>query len=142
MIDHELYASLVKDKGPEGLEKLRRQLLIEKLSGLLHTLLCAHDHTKDCDYYMEETMAKQSRAREEWDLTTKKLLEKAEATSEQLEEIVRKLPVFISQCCTNVAFLKFLHCLIPSLIVSLNARPGQLPSFVSDLSGSGESPLG
>jgi|WetSurMetagenome_2_1015567.scaffolds.fasta_scaffold581192_2 hypothetical protein len=117
MSDKELLALLMAEKSPAEIEALQKQLLIERLSGLLHTLLCPLNHTNgECDYYVPEISVEGSTSRKEWAWRTARICERADLQKADIELIILRLPSMITFLAREPAYLRFLIVIMPHLL--------------------------
>lgn len=131
MNDSELLKLLLEDKSPEEIESLRMKAQQVDLAGLLHTYLCMEDHTKDCDFYVEEVLHTTSKAREIWLRRTRLWLFAAGIkTSDDLALILQRLPQMLHRLNDLYPLLSFLRVLLPVLLLRVVAGQDVQPAHI------------
>lgn len=143
MDPQELLDALLKDKSPKEIEALELTAAMTKLTGVLHTLLCPHDHEKDCDFYVPEIAVCDSESRKEWLQRTERLCEKAGVTTaSQVHDAIAAV-LLVARNITTVPNLILLSLLLPALterqVVALTSQPAQPSASLSGPSNSAES---
>lgn len=121
MNEKELLAILLREKTPEEILELEVQLLISRLSELLHTLLCPHDHETDCSFYKEEICTAPSPERTAWVQRTERLLSNAQVEGKEgIEEILQYLPK-LAPLLVVPEVIQFIAVILPPLLTRAKA---------------------
>ena len=139
--EKEMLAILMAEKTPVEIAELEKQLLITRLSGLLHTLLCPLNHTQgECDYYVPEISTQGSDSRKEWVWRTARMCEKAGLQKADIELVTLRLPSLITLIAREPAYLRFLIVILPHLLDRAIVDAAATPTFIEGLNAQPEPP--